>query len=186
MGADTAIHLAAARPELVRGVFLEDPLLLTPGEPVFGGEIGRRMGDATKVMARFMSIFRYLPAGAGRALARRMSPTYPDVEIVPWVDSKRSLSRDFLRTMASGVVTMETSLDTLRQATAPVLLIIGDRDAGAIVSEQIAAEAAASMPNLQVVHLAGANHDIRRARFDAYMEALRDFLDRTHGPHGAV
>ena len=73
---------------------------------------------------------------------------------------------------------METSPDTLRQVTAPVLLIIGDRDAGSIVSEEIAADAAASMPNLQVIHLAGANHDIRRARFDGYMEALRGFLER--------
>jgi pimeloyl-ACP methyl ester carboxylesterase len=186
MGADAAVHLAAARPELARGVFLEDPPLLTPNEPVFGGEIGRRMGDAGKMMARFMSIFRYMPAGAGRALARRMSPTYPDVEIRPWVDAKRRVSRDFLRTMASGAVTMETSVDTLRQVTAPGLLIIGERDAGAIVSEQIAAEAAASMPNLQVVHLAGANHDIRRARFDAYMQALRHFVDRTYGPHGTA
>ena len=186
MGADAAVHLAAARPELARGVFLEDPPLLTPNEPVFGGEIGRRMGDAGKMMARFMSIFRYMPAGAGRALARRMSPTYPDVEIRPWVDAKRRVSRDFLRTMASGAVTMETSVDTLRQVTAPGLLIIGDRDAGAIVSEQIATDAAASMPNLQVVHLAGANHDIRRARFDAYMRALRHFVDRTYGPHGTA
>ncbi len=186
MGADTAINLAATRPELVRGVFLEDPPLLTPGEPVFGGEMGRRMGDAGKVMARFMSIFRYLPAGAGRALARRISPSYPDVEIRPWVDSKRRLSRDFLRTMSGGGVTMETSPDTLRQVTAPVLLIIGDRDAGSIVSEEIAADAAASMPNLQVIHLAGANHDIRRARFDGYMEALRGFLERTSGRPGTV
>jgi len=40
------------------------------------------------------------------------------------------------------------------------------------------------MPNIRVVHLAGASHDIRRTRFDAYMEALRGFLDRTSGPHG--
>jgi len=182
MGADTAIHLAATRPELVRGVFLEDPPLLTPGEPVFGGELGRRMGDAAQAMARFMSIFRYLPATTGRVLARRMSPTYPDVEIGPWVDSKRRLSRDFLQAMSSGSVTMETSMETLRRVTAPALLVIGDRDAGAIVSEQVAAEAVAVMPSLQVVHLAGANHDIRRTRFDAYMEALRGFLDRTSGP----
>jgi len=165
----------------VRGVVLEDPPLLTPGEPVFGGELGRRMGDAAKAMARFMSIFRYLPATTGRVLARRMSPTYPDVEIGPWVDSKRRLSRDFLQAMSSGSVTMETSMETLRRVTAPALLVIGDRDAGAIVSEQVAAEAVAVMPSLQVVHLAGANHDIRRTRFDAYMEALRGFLDRTSG-----
>ncbi len=87
--------------------------------------------------------------------------------------------------MGSGAVTLETSLDTLRQIAAPALLVIGDRDAGSIVSEGIAAEAAAGMPNVAVVHLAGASHDIRRTRFDGYMEALRGFLERTSGEGGA-
>ena len=38
----SAIQLAATRPDLVRGVFLEDPPLVTPGQPIFGGEIVRR------------------------------------------------------------------------------------------------------------------------------------------------
>jgi hypothetical protein len=29
---------------------------------------------------------------------------------------------------------------------------------------------------VKVVHLEGASHDIRRARFDGYMPALNDFL----------
>ena len=186
MGADTSISLAVARPDLVRAVFLEDPPLLTPGEPLFGGEMGRRVADAGKAMSRFMSVFRYLPAGAGRALARRMTPTYSDLEIRPWVESKRRLSRDVLRTLESSALAFHGSMEELRRVDAPVLLVIGDRDAGAIVSEEIAAEAAATMPNLRVAHLAGASHDIRRARFDAYMEALRDFLDRSSERHGTA
>jgi len=59
----------------------------------------------------------------------------------------------------------------------PVLLLIGDRDSGAIVSESIAAEAEAAVPSLRVVHLAGATHDVRRTGFEGYMAALTAFLD---------
>jgi len=34
----------------------------------------------------------------------------------------------------------------------------------------------AATPDLRIVHLAGANHDIRRTRFEGYLAALRQFL----------
>jgi pimeloyl-ACP methyl ester carboxylesterase len=177
MGADTSIHLAARHPDLVRGVFLEDPPLLTPGEPVFGGETGRKMGDAARTMSRIMGVIKRLPAPAGRALAHRFMPAYPDSEIRPWVDAKRRASKDFLHTLAASGLEFESAGAALREVTVPVLLVIGDREEGAIVSEAVAAEAAAAVPALRVVHLAGANHDIRRARFEGYMTALEAFLE---------
>ena len=177
MGGDTSIHLAARHPGLARAVFLEDPPLLTPGEPVFGGEIGRRMGDGAAAMARMMAMIKRLPAPAGRAMARRLTPTYPDSEIRPWVDSKRRVSDDFLGAMRHSTGMMDDADNALREVRVPVLLLIGDRDSGAIVSESIAAEAEAAVPSLRVVHLAGATHDVRRTRFEGYMAALTAFLD---------
>lgn len=46
MGADAALHLAAGYPDLIRGLFLEDPPMPTEGEPMFGGKAGERMGDS--------------------------------------------------------------------------------------------------------------------------------------------
>jgi hypothetical protein len=53
---------------------------------------------------------------------------------------------------------------------------MGDRELGSIVSSEVAQEMAKVLPGLQVVHLAGANHDIRRAKFEEYMTALKKFL----------
>ena len=39
---------------------------------------------------------------------------------------------------------------------------------------------AGSIPGLQVAHLTGTGHDVRRAKFDGYMTALRSFLGKVH------
>jgi len=63
-----------------------------------------------------------------------------------------------------------------KRITVPVLLIIGDREKMSIVSVECAEEAARVNPLVQVVHLEGASHDIRRTRFEGYLPALKDFL----------
>jgi len=82
-----------------------------------------------------------------------------------------------MATLAGGSFAIDSADDALRQLRMPVLLVIGDRDLGSIVSEQVAAQAAAAVPSLRAARLAGANHDIRRARFEGYMAELRAFLD---------
>ena len=46
----------------------------------------------------------------------------------------------------------------------------------AIVSQETAREAARVNNKVQVVHLEGASHDIRRTRFDGYLPSLKGFL----------
>ena len=45
-----------------------------------------------------------------------------------------------------------------------------------IVSQEAAQEAARVNQKVQVVHLEGASHDIRRTRFNGYMPVLKKFL----------
>jgi hypothetical protein len=49
-----------------------------------------------------------------------------------------------------------------------------------IVSQSTAQKIAEANPNVRVVHLEGASHDIRRTRFDGYMPALKRFLDEVY------
>jgi pimeloyl-ACP methyl ester carboxylesterase len=106
-----------------------------------------------------------------------MMPTSPDDEIIPWLNSKKRLSGDFLRSLRNAsLVHQGEPIDLIQKINIPMLLIIGDRDRGAIVSKEVAHELAGSVPNLKVVHLVGASHDIRRAKFEGYLQALREFL----------
>jgi N-formylmaleamate deformylase len=176
LGADTTAHLAAHYPELTRGIFLEDPPIIMPGEPFGDGVQIKSVDDVGKMMAKYMRPFKLLPKFIAVPLARKAFPTYPDDELIPWVDSKKRMSGDIFNSFASMGIGVGDPLPVFRQITVPVLLIIGDKDKGSIVSQATAQEVAKVNDRVKVVHLAGANHDIRRCRFDGYIVALQAFI----------
>jgi pimeloyl-ACP methyl ester carboxylesterase len=181
MGADTSMHLAADHPELVRGIFLEDPPIIIPGETFGTGAQTMPAEDIGKMMAKFMRMFKLTPRFIGVRLARKFSPTYPDNDINPWLDAKKRLSSDFLRSMPTMQMDLSGPFELFRRITVPVLLFIGDKEKMSIVSQASAQEAARVNNKVQVVHLAGASHDIRRTRFDGYVPALKKFLGERYG-----
>jgi N-formylmaleamate deformylase len=179
MGADTCLHLAAEHSELIRGVLLEDPPIILPGEKLGAGDQTINGADIGRMMAKFMRYFKLMPRFVGLRLARKASPTYPEDEIKPWVASKKRLSFDFLNSMASLEMDLSKPFEVFKKITVPVLLFIGDREKMSIVSQESAREAARVNSRVQVVHLEGASHDIRRTRFDGYLPAVKTFLERT-------
>jgi N-formylmaleamate deformylase len=182
LGADTSLHLAAEYPDLTRGIFLEDPPIVLPGETFDGGERPVKMENVGKMMGRFMLAFKLMPKIIGVPLAQKFSPTYPESEIIPWVDSKKRMSFDFINSMETAIeMGAEGAFEAFEKITVPALLFIGDKAKMSIVSQEAAQEAARVNPRVQVIHLAGASHDIRRTRFDGYMPALQKFLAELPG-----
>lgn len=181
MGADTGLHLAAYHSDLLGRLVLEDPPVVLPGEPMFGGRIGERMGDSPKLMLTAMRVARALPRGVLTPIARKLMPGCPDDEITPWVNSKKRVQPAFLKGSTTLFDPDHSSLDVIGKVTVPTLLFRGDRELGAIVSEGAADAATAALPSLQVMHLAGAGHDIRRAQFTPYISAVTEFLASTAG-----
>jgi N-formylmaleamate deformylase len=138
MGADTCMHLAANYPGLTRGVFLEDPPIFLPGEKFGSGKQSIKMEDIGKMMAKYMRMFKLMPKFIGVRMARKASPTYPDIEILPWANAKKSLSFDFLNSMATMEMDASEPLEVFKKIDIPVLLFIGDREKMTIVSQQTA------------------------------------------------
>jgi len=64
------------------------------------------------------------------------------------------------------------------------LLITADTDRGAIVSSKVAESVVVSNMNFQTVHIEGAGHNIRRERFEKYVELIRGFLSDAVGSGG--
>ncbi|MFH2038461.1 MAG: alpha/beta hydrolase [Chloroflexota bacterium] len=177
LGADGSMHLAALYPDIPRAIFLEDPPIVMPGEPIFGGEMGSQGDRVLKLMITVMKTIKILPKFMGIFLARKMMPNSPEDEIIPWLDSKKRVSNDFLKSMKiADTMNISAQFDTLKKIKVPTLLIMGDREKGSIVSTQVAQEMGKILPDLQVTHLEGANHDIRRAKFDEYLLVLKKFL----------
>jgi N-formylmaleamate deformylase len=177
LGADATIHMAAQFPGLARGIFLEDPPIVMPGEPVFGGEqMANSKEDVGAMMARFMRTFRMYPAFIGVILARKAFPTYPDDELKPWVASKKRMSADFLNSMLSLKLGEEEVFSVIQKIECPILLMIGDKEKGSIVSQAGATKAVEMNPRVKVVRFEGSNHDIRRFAFEKYVKTLQAFL----------
>ncbi len=181
LGADVSFHLAAMYPEIPRAIFLEDPPIVMPGKPIFGGDIGEKGEGALKMMARIMTLIKILPVFLGKIIAKKLMPVSPDDEIIPWIKSKKRFSNDFLNSMKNaGDSVIPSPFETLKKVKVSTLLLMGDRERGSIVSVEVAQEMAKLIPDLQIAHLKGANHDIRRSKFDEYMTALQNFLDEAH------
>ncbi len=179
MGAEASLYVAALYPDLLSALFMEDPPVPMPDQPMFGGEMGENGEKVIKMMARMMTISKIMPQFIGKMLAKKMMPGYPDVEIIPWLNSKKRIRRDFMNGMASAgdsIVQSPSPFDMLKDVQVPTLLIRGDREMGAIISDAAATEMEKTLPGLQVAHLRGASHNIRRDKFDDYIRTLRAFL----------
>ena len=176
MGADTAMNFAAVHPDRTRGVFLEDPPIIIPGEIFGDGKQEIKTEDIGKMMAKFMRMFKIMPKFLAIRLARKANPVYPDDEIIPWVNSKERVSFNFLNSMTSMGMEIADPFEVLKKITVPVLIFTGEKEKMSIVSTDSAQKAASVNDKVKVVHLEGASHDIRRTRFDGYMPALEDFL----------
>jgi len=182
MGAEASLHLAAGYQDLAGAIFMEDPPIVMPGQPVFGGMDATQGDRVYRLLAVILKVIKILPMFIGKTLARKMMPNSPDEEIIPWLLSKKRIVKDLFKNLkASGVNDISVQLEALRKVKVPTLLIMGDRELGSIVSSEVAQEMATVLPSLQVAHLAGANHDIRRAKFEEYIVVLREFLARVTG-----
>lgn len=176
LGGEVTMNLAALYPEIPRAIFMEDPPIAMPGEPMFGGDMADMGENVVKMMVGVMSLIKILPVFLGKIIARKMMPVSPDDEIIPWIHSKKRVDKDFFTAMLESGENPFSLFDAAEKIKAPALLIMGDRDAGSVVSEEVAEKLTGLIPDLQIAHLRGANHDIRRAKFDEYMVAVRGFL----------
>jgi pimeloyl-ACP methyl ester carboxylesterase len=181
MGADATMHLAANYPDLTRGIFLEDPPIILPGETFGSGEQVMKPEEIGKMMAKFMRLFKLTPRFIGIRMARKGMPAYPEDEILPWLDSKKRVSFDFLSSMADMKMDISAPFEVIGKIRVPILLFIGDKEKMSIMSQTAAQKASEANEKLRVVHLEGASHDIRRTRFDGYMPALKNFLAEIYG-----
>jgi N-formylmaleamate deformylase len=160
--------VAAKHPDLVGKAILEDPpwfeesqLPPAPADP--GAMLEQRRAE---IIER-----KKLSRETLMAQGREQSPTWSEVELGPWAESKRQLSPNVVglfgkRTPWQGIVA---------QIACPTLLITADAE-NAIVTTKTAQQARELNANIRVVHIEGAGHNIRREAFEPFMQAVKAFL----------
>lgn len=171
MGAMSAGILAMQHPELVSYIILEDPPIFAeiPPQP--------KEAETEEVDHRPHWLLRLVdkPEAEVVEIGRADNPGWSDGEIIPWAQSKLQFNLATLQTPPGSFP--NAWQDAARATTCPVLLITGEVERGALVTPAIASEFAELVPTGQVAHIPAAGHCIRRDQFDAFMDAVRAFLN---------
>jgi len=168
MGGGTTLAMAGLYPDVPGAILLED------AGPM--GVAGMRMPNDPKRRTR---VNEMVAANKGKtreqliAEQHAASPTWSDSELGPWADSKLRLSPK--------VVAFDPAINVdwpavLRRITCPALLIAADPERGGMITAESAVAFQTFVPQLRVVHVAGAGHNVRREQFARYMELMQTFL----------
>ena len=171
MGAITALIVAGLFPDLPRAILLEDPpsfWMFSEGQ-VQNEEFLRGFSDwivSNKRKTRDDLL----------AEGRAQNPGWSEAELYPWADSKHRFS-----TQITGLINPPdmVSIDfpkLLKCILCPALFISADPKLGAASNEKAIAQIREYIPQLQVVHLLQAGHNIRRDQPGHYLEVVQQFL----------
>ena len=167
MGADTTAFMAARYPDLAGCAVLEDP-------PWYDGILSAELRQVlvAEWRARLVERKSKTPVEL-HASGRKEHPTWADVEFAPWVEAKSQVSVNALQVLTG---LRPDWRETAARITCLTLLVTGDPELGALVTPEVAAELSEVCPHLQVARIAGAGHNIRRERFEQYLDAVTAFL----------
>jgi pimeloyl-ACP methyl ester carboxylesterase len=177
MGGITSLYVAAMRPDLAAGFFMEDPPITMSGEILFGGQSTKKSQVAQGRLMRALQLIRVAPKFISMPLIKRiLSSASPEV-VNTWLASKQRVNEDFIQTLENpGWMAIGLDDDLLLEINIPAMLLYGNREKGAIVSQTVAAGVKERIEGLQLVHLPEATHDIRRTQFNGYLTAVKNFL----------
>jgi len=169
LGAVTVALLAGSYPQIPGCIVLEDP---PPFELM--------AADDEQAMTLHKGWEEFIGAIKGKSvpelveMSRQQSPSWPDAEREPWAQSKLQYH---LRPFGEDRIDTALGNQIISQITCPTLLITADLDKGAIYPPEAADESVAGLPNASHVNIPGAGHNIRREQPNAYLTAVRKFLN---------
>lgn len=169
MGAITAAHLSAAHPDLFSCVVLEDP----PWFDHSNGEMSEEdfiQSKATIQERRSLSLNDLMQ------LCREKHPTWEESEQFQWAKAKQQVKPSAAAYFRGALTPWR---EVARNITIPAMLLIGENEAGALVTPEVAIETGKMWKkHSSVIQIPQAGHSIRREQLDLYMDAVENFLKK--------
>ena len=168
MGARTVAAYAAAYPHRVSRIVLEDP----PWREIpTGAKSDEEMRQQLEMFRQVMRSFSKLSPEEALAQGKAMSPTWHDDEFPAWVDSSLQVAENVING-----IQLEPWQAIVPAIQCPTLLVTGDEQRGAMVTEALRREIDAGYEPIQTHQLEGAGHNIRREAFEEFVALVRSFL----------
>lgn len=187
MGAATTLVLAGNYPDVPRAILLEDPpgwwVAADPMEGkgpavtssvIYGGE--RADEERLVGMQDWFTALKHKTRAELIAEQRAATPRWSEAELERWADSKLRVSSNALNVFDPNTPRSVEWPAVLGRITCPALLITADLTRGAILTEEGASALRALAPQLQIAHIPGAGHNIRREQFARFVRVVRGFL----------
>lgn len=174
MGADVAARLAANRPDLVRGLVLEDPPwgdnlpldTLDPTSPLYAQLQADLLANKHRSIDELM------------ALCKERHPTWDESEYFQWAKAKQEFRPEALN---GWMEPRRPWREVVRGLRCPGLLLTADPARGGLVTPEVAEEVKALWPQVQVMHFPDAGHSIHREAYRTYIQTVLRFLRRLAG-----
>ena len=107
------------------------------------------------------------------ATTRRDNPLWSDEEFPAHSESKLQVASQVIPLVRPPAKPWWEIVPGLRS---PTLVLTGDTERGAIITEGMAEKIHSLNPRVEVVRLAGAGHSVRRDQFDAFVREVKRFL----------
>lgn len=172
LGGAVALNVAVRRPDLVRGLVLEDPAPLGPGElqrdPARGEEFVEGVRESLAATDDEQLV----------AVRRARHSDWTDDELLASGRGERQVQLDYLATgeyRPSGLWP-----DLFAQVAVPTLVVSGDSpDEVCISDEHEQGLSRIANPHVRLVRIPGSGHCIRREQPAAYYAAVDAFLAET-------
>lgn len=162
--------LAAERAEVeLCGLILEDPAFIPRVD-----RAERPRNDWPQRHAQALET----PLEELEAEGRRRMPQWSDEVIKLWAASKHETKLQVFQVMDALPPDFRAAAAAVK---VPALLVTGEKERGAFVSREVAAELRALNPLWEEEHIPGAGHCIRYDQPEAFEAAVRRFLQRVFG-----
>jgi pimeloyl-ACP methyl ester carboxylesterase len=169
LGAETVSWVAASHAALVDRMVLEDPPWRRDWAGA-GAEERQRMEDSWRAS---LAEYKTHTLEELVAICRARSPDWDEADLMGWAEGKLAVD---LRAAASVSAPRPPWQEIVRRIACPTLLITAEPERGSLVTPEVATEAARLNARIEVLHLAGAGHSVRRDRFAEYIDGVRAFF----------
>jgi N-formylmaleamate deformylase len=171
MGGSTTMALAGTYPDLPGAILIED----SGAQNYMSQNNAEAQARLQQWRDRMVDLQRKTRAEILEK-GRQDNPKWSTAELEPWSHAKLRFNLNALNRQGASDLDWPQILSKI---TCPALLLTADNDLGAGVTPERAAEMQELVSQLEVVHIPGAGHNIRREQFEPYMKAITAFLAQT-------
>lgn len=171
MGAITALVAAGLYPSMPRAILLEDP------PPFWMSAAGTSRDENFKIgFVTWINSIKQKTREELLSECREQNPAWSEAEIEPWINSKHRVSPKVTALIDPPDMISIDLPNLFKKITCPTLFISAESSRGAASSETDIAQIKTLIPHMQVTHINGAGHNIRREQFARYFESIQTFM----------